>query len=121
DHSTGNPTTWKWLFPGGTPAFSNQQNPDSVCYYTAGTYPVTLIVGNAAGSDTLTVSPMIIVGNTPPSPVVSVVGGDTLISSHAVSYQWFLNGNAIGGATDSFYVSKQWGTYAVMITDSNGC
>jgi len=55
DNSANNPVSWKWLFPGGYPAFSNQQNPTNICYGTPGTYPVTLIVTNSTGSDTLTV------------------------------------------------------------------
>src|SRR6185369_2480466 len=116
DHSTNNPISWQWLFPGATPNFSNQQNPTNVCYYNSGTYPVTLIVTNAAGSDTLTVSPMITVGSNPAAPVITKVGLDTLICSHAAGYQWYYNGSAIANATDSFYIAAQWGTYAVQIT-----
>ena len=52
DNSTGNPTSWSWTFPGGTPSSSNVQNP-TVTYAAAGTYDVTLQVGNSDGcSDT---------------------------------------------------------------------
>lgn len=51
DNSAGNPTSWSWSFPGGTPSTSNEQNPVAT-YSTAGTYPVTLVVSNATGSDT---------------------------------------------------------------------
>ena len=40
DASTGDPTSWNWTFPGGSPASSTAQNP-SVVYSTAGTYNVT--------------------------------------------------------------------------------
>jgi hypothetical protein len=63
---------------------------------------------------------MIIVGGTPPSPVVSVIG-DTLRSSYGTAYQWYFNGAPISGATDSFYVATMPGNYAVQITDSFGC
>ncbi len=53
DLSTGNPTSWSWNFPGGTPATSTDQNP-TVDYNTAGTYDVTLIATNDEGSDTET-------------------------------------------------------------------
>src|SRR5262249_38617080 len=55
DHSTGNPTSWKWLFPGASPDTSSLQNPTNICYGFTGTYPVTLIVSNSSGTDTLTV------------------------------------------------------------------
>jgi len=120
DISTGNPTNWHWLFPGATPDSSNLQNPDSICYYTPGSYPVTLIVTNSNGTDTLTVSPMITLA-TPPSPPNTSVSNDTLFCSYATSYQWYFNGSPIAGATDSFYVFTSVGTYAVQIADGNGC
>lgn len=51
DESTGLPTSWSWLFPGGIPSTSSLQNP-TVVYAVPGTYTVTLIASNAAGSDT---------------------------------------------------------------------
>lgn len=54
DMSTGAPTAWLWSFPGGTPSNSLLQNPMSICYSTAGTFDVTLIVVNGFGADTLT-------------------------------------------------------------------
>ena len=53
DFSTGNVTTWEWSFPGGEPATSTEQNPE-VYYANAGSYDVTLIVGNGITTDTLT-------------------------------------------------------------------
>ncbi|MCU0285793.1 MAG: C25 family cysteine peptidase [Acidobacteria bacterium] len=50
DTSTGSPTGWFWSFEGGTPATSTAQNP-AVVYNTAGTFDVTLIAYNDAGSD----------------------------------------------------------------------
>jgi len=121
DLSACNPTSWHWLFPGATPDTSDQQNPTNICYFNPGTYPVTLIVADSSGSDTLAVNPLIIFANLPPPPTINVIGGDTLISSHGAAYQWYLNGSPIGGATDSFYVAHQGGTYSVQITNGLGC
>jgi len=121
DLSTCNPTSWHWLFPGAVPDTSNLQNPTNICYYTPGTYPVTLIVADSSGSDTLAVNPLIIFANLPPPPTINVIGGDTLMSSHGAAYQWYLNGSLIGGATDSFYVALQGGTYSVQVTNNLGC
>ena len=52
DHSTGNPVSWNWSFPGGTPSSSTLQNP-VVTYTLKGTFDVQLIVGNGASFDTL--------------------------------------------------------------------
>jgi len=52
DNSTGNPVSWKWSFPGGTPASSTLQNP-VVTYPLKGNFDVQLIVSNSASTDTL--------------------------------------------------------------------
>ncbi len=48
DLSANEPTSWAWVFEGGTPATSNDQNP-SVTYATAGTYKVSLVATNDYG------------------------------------------------------------------------
>lgn len=53
DTSDNYPTSWSWTFEGGSPASSEAQNP-SVTYNTPGTYSVTLVATNGAGSDTET-------------------------------------------------------------------
>ena len=52
DLSTGNPVSWSWSFPGGTPSSSNLQNP-VITYMVKGTYNVQLIASNGAFTDTL--------------------------------------------------------------------
>ncbi|WP_300976804.1 PKD domain-containing protein [Flavobacterium sp.] len=51
DATTGNPTSWSWSFPGGTPAISTEKNP-KVTYNTAGKYSVSLTTSNTAGTGT---------------------------------------------------------------------
>ena len=51
DLSTGNVTSWNWTFEGGEPATSTEQNP-VVTYNQAGTYAVTLTVGDGTATDT---------------------------------------------------------------------
>lgn len=46
-------TAWDWTFQAGTPPVSTSQNPSNICYSTAGTYTITLIVTDLNGrSDT---------------------------------------------------------------------
>lgn len=52
DFSTGGATSWLWIFPGGEPDTSYEQNP-SVVYPIAGNFDVTLKASN--GTDTSTV------------------------------------------------------------------
>ncbi|MBM3436148.1 MAG: T9SS type A sorting domain-containing protein [Bacteroidetes bacterium] len=52
DTSAGIPDSWQWIFEGGVPATSGDQNP-VVTYNDPGGYDVTLIAGNDYDSDTL--------------------------------------------------------------------
>jgi len=52
DHSSGNPVTWRWSFPGGIPDSSILQNP-VITYPNKGNYDVRLIASNGLSSDTL--------------------------------------------------------------------
>jgi PKD repeat protein len=61
DASTGNPTSWSWSFPGGTPSTSTQKNP-LVVYNTPGNYNVTLTVGVGTSTQTMTKTNFIAVG-----------------------------------------------------------
>jgi len=120
DQSTNNPTAWQWIFPGGSPSFSTDQNPTNICYTTPGVYDVTLITTNASGNDTLTLSNYITVYPTPPFPTITQVGY-TLTSSAATFYQWQLNSADIPGATNQSYTILQTGYYTVVVGDSNSC
>lgn len=53
DISKGNPTTWEWIFEGGVPSTSTEQNP-VVTYNESGTYNVVLKVGNGTTFDEVT-------------------------------------------------------------------
>lgn len=64
----GEPTTYTWSFPGGVPATSNDTNPQ-VVYSTPGEYNATLIVANAAGSDTITKNRLIHISGQPLTPL----------------------------------------------------
>ena len=120
DQSTNNPTSWLWLFPGGSPSSSTDQNPIDICYDTPGTYDVTLITTNAFGSDTLTLANYITVYPTPPFPTITQ-NGNVLTCSPAANYQWQFNTVNIPGATMQSYTYTQPGLYTVLAGDSNGC
>jgi len=62
DISTNNPTSWQWIFEGGTPSTSTLQNPQ-ISYNTPGTYDVTLVATNASGGSTEVKSAYITVGD----------------------------------------------------------
>lgn len=114
-----NATIYQWTFQGGIPSVSISANPAPVCYYNPGSYAVTLSAGNSNGVSTRNVVGYINV-YAPIRPTVTYIN-DTLYCSHALSYQWYLNGAAIPGATDSAYVMTQSGVYYVQVTDIHGC
>jgi hypothetical protein len=120
DQSLNNQSSWQWIFEGGIPVTSSDQNPLGICYNIPGFYDVTLITTNANGSDTLKLNHYITVFTTPPFPTITQ-SGDTLTSSPAITYQWQFSSVDIPGATNQYYFAIQTGLYTVIISDSNGC
>lgn len=58
----GNPTSWSWTFPGGSPGTSTDSMP-TITYSTPGTYDVSLTVTNGSGSVSETKTAYIIVNH----------------------------------------------------------
>ena len=119
DQSANNPTSWQWTFAGGSPSSSTQQNP-SVVYNQPGTYPVTLLVSNAGGNNTLTQNGLITVYPNPAAPTVTLNGG-VLESSYATGNQWYDFNGAVNGQTGQQFTPSQNGVYYTIHTDANGC
>ncbi len=79
--------SWSWTFTGGSPASHNGQTPPAITYNTAGTYAVSLTVGdNAAGTDTETKTAYITVNP----------AGTASCDSLAAGWDW--NTEGFGGA-----------------------
>jgi len=136
DLSTNTPTSWKWYFPGGTPATSNVQNPTNICYNTAGTYQVSLVAINANGQDSIAKTAFINVVACP-TPVADFSASDsTLCTGQCISFTdlstnsptgwtWYFAGGTpatsnLQNPTNICYNSP--GTYNVTLvaTNSNG-
>lgn len=64
---------------------------------------------------TATINPL------PVKPVITQNLNTLATTSTAASYQWFLNGTAITGATSQIYNALASGFYSLTITDANGC
>ena len=62
DKTVGTPTSWSWEFEGGTPATSNDQNPQNIAYNEEGIYQVRLTVSDGENTDTETKTYFILVG-----------------------------------------------------------
>ncbi|MHC1706705.1 MAG: C25 family cysteine peptidase [Bacteroidales bacterium] len=137
DMSSGNPISWEWSFPGGTPPSSNLQNP-VITYVNTGSYDVTLIISDGADSDTLTKTDYIQIINMPgqanaPSGPATLCNNTpftvltTLPVSGATTYQWNIspsNAGVISGTTTSATI--YWnvtfsGLVSITVTAGNTC
>ena len=131
DQSTGNPTSWNWSFPGGTPSSYNGQNPPAVVYNSTGTYDVSLTVSDGANNDTETKTGYITVQNivadftgTP----TSIVAGNTVTFTdnslcNPTSWNWsFPGGNpsSYSGQNPPAIQYDNTGTFDVSLTVSDG-
>ncbi len=95
-------------------------DPDAATTDASPTETTTYIVtgtdaDGCVGIDTITVTvhPL-------PEPDIEITGA-TLSVTGGVSYQWYQDGTAIPGATESSYTVTENGLYSVVVTDANGC
>lgn len=102
----GTPASWNWSFPGGSPSVSGAQNP-VVNYATPGTYPVTLKVSNAAGTDSIIKNSFICINSS--SAQYSTAYSESFETSALPNSDWFIYGNdaysweqSVPGKTGSF-------------------
>ncbi|HEY6160052.1 MAG TPA: SBBP repeat-containing protein [Bacteroidia bacterium] len=79
--------------------------------FSYGTFPIT-----SAGADDIYLS--ILCQQPPPTPVITQ-NANTLSTTANGTYQWYLNGNALNGATNSSYTTGSTGNYWVVV--SNAC
>lgn len=107
---------YQWLLNGvSIPGATSTQYSTQI----GGTY--TLLVTNASGCSTMGAPAIeITVFDAPDQPVISQ-GVDGLEASGTGTFQWYLDGAPINGATSAFYEPTEDGYYTVLITDANGC
>jgi hypothetical protein len=97
--------------------WSNGATTSTLTGLTPGIYNLT--VTDAGGC---TVSRSITVATLPTPLPTFTQSGNTLTSNQTwSSYQWLLGGNNIPGATNSSFTASQSGSYALSVTDTNGC
>lgn len=83
----------------------------------SGLYSVAVIFN---GDCAIGTSEVEAVFNIPVEPVVSA-SMNVLIANNATSWQWYLDGNPIDGATEQSYTVLETGGYSVETVDENGC
>ncbi len=124
DESTTNPTSWAWLFPGGSPASSNEQNP-IVTYDTPGVYTVTLAVSNPYGNDINSQENLIIVNSDPiadfePNEDNGKVDFENL-SLYGTSFIWDFGDGNTSTETNPSHNYESPGTYNVILQVAGPC
>ena len=98
--------------------WSTQDTTQSIVVTQGGTYWCGVTANDGvpglSNSVTVTVFPL------PSTPVITRTV-DVLSTVAAAAWQWYLDGNEIPGATAQTHTLLRTGTYAVRITDANGC
>lgn len=121
---TSGALTHAWNFGNG--ATSIQASP-TYTYGASGVYAVKLVTISAAGCRDSIVRSVTIHAmptgtlNTPTTNLLCEGGTVSLSALGGTTYQWFINGGAIIGATNASYAANQPGTYTVNVVSSNGC
>jgi beta propeller repeat protein len=127
DKSTGSPTSWKWSFGDGT--YSTVKNPVHT-YSKTGKYTVSLIVKNAAGSNTVTKSSFIVV-NVLKAPIAafsaSPTSGKKLLkvqftdrsANSPTSWKWSFGDGTYSTQKNTAHTYSKVGKYTVSLTVKN--
>ena len=120
-----NTSEWLWIFEGGTPATSTQQNP-VVTYSNPGDYDVTLTTTTPEGNFTLSQSLNVTAFTIPSADIEhTVVGrGQVVFSSNATNAQNFL-WDFLDGTTSTLpnptHIYPETGVYSVELSVTNSC
>ncbi len=122
NQSTGNYNSLLWLFPGGAPTFSNEENP-LVTYAQPGEYDVTLIVIGALVNDTLTLPALVSVLPEPIADFNFQITGNQVIftnlSSNATAFNWDFGDNSISTESNPQHTYALTGVYSVTLNAQN--
>jgi len=125
DASSGDPLSWRWLFPGGFPDSSSLQNP-TIRYQRQGIYDVVLNVTNAWGQDSKFEMDRIFILAAPKASIRSnaTASGISFISTStggALRYAWDFGDGNTSNLETPFHTYDSSGNYRVQLIASNFC
>lgn len=124
DNSTNQPTSWQWSFPGGSPSTSNAQNP-IITYPATGSYEVSLIAGNIAGSDTIVIQKYIKVNDKPLASFSYSIDKNVVTclsnSTNATSWLWKLSDGNTYTTENITHIYLTSGSKTITLIASNEC
>ncbi len=129
--------SWNWIFEGGTPSVSTEQNP-TILYTTAGVYDVALIVSTGTENSTLLLNDYITVNAIPaipPDPMgPTAICGNTTSSPYNTSgisgitdYEWLLEPSeagevsGVGSSTIVTWTDGFLGDVTLKVAGHNDC
>ena len=124
DLSNNSPTNWTWYFNGSSqPTVAGNPSPTNICYNTAGTFAVKLVVENSSGSGSLEITSFITVLDNPTvttSQDTSICeeSSATISASGGAIYQW---DNGLVNGPVQIVSPILTTTYHVVVLDNNGC
>ena len=124
NNSSPNSSSFLWLFEGGNPQTSTDEEP-SVVYENVGSFNVTLIANNSEGADTM-IQQEIIVTNDKPDPSFTFSVDDLSVSFTSSSpipgtYNWdFGDGNS-SQVANPVHTYAAHGSYTVQLMMTNEC
>jgi PKD repeat protein len=125
--SGGDPTSWSWSFPGGTPGSYSGANPPAITYNTPGIYNVSLTVSDGIDTDTETKTGYITVQNVfanfSGTPTSVVIGNTVTFTDNSTcsptAWSWSFPGGTPATATGvgpHIVTYNTLGTYDVSLT-----
>ena len=124
DISTGGPDTWSWVFPGGEPFSSNEQNP-LVTYNEPGVFTVQLVASNPAGQSSSIQPQFISVGSAPAAAFSYTTDGGTVsfvnASTGGFNYVWDFGDGNTSNETNPTHTYLATGEYEVVLSVTNDC
>jgi hypothetical protein len=92
--------------------WSTSETSSSIIVNSSGTYAVTVYNGDCSATQNATVEQISL-----PIPSITTNGNTLACTLSSYSYQWYLNGSVITGATSQFYNATQSGFYEVIIEE----
>lgn len=112
----GNPTSWSWTFPGGTPSTSTDSVP-VIQYNTPGVYDASLTVSNASGAVSATKLGYITV-NSNTATINSSIYSEGFEGASIPTSDWLVRNQSPGGNTwVTTSTTAASGSKCVMITN----
>jgi len=110
-------TSYTWALPSGWSGSSTTATILATPTATSGNITVTANNGSCSSP----AQSIAVVSNTLPTPTITASGAVLSTTATYATYQWYLNGVLISGATSSTYTATAIGNYTVTVTDAAGC